>query len=107
MGKRVMLPTSSPVLPPIPLTVAAKFSRAEVVGECAGKEKDVLRKDIGRNRFYNAQQAIDYGLIDRVVKPRGSTASMEKRNYEQMLVAAQAQQGRGRAAPAGVAADSY
>ena len=32
---------------------------------------------------------------------------MEKRNYEQMLVAAQAQQGRGRAAPAGVAADSY
>jgi ATP-dependent protease ClpP protease subunit len=35
-----------------------------------------LRKEVGRNRYFTPQQAIEYGIIDKVVTPQdGSQAS--------------------------------
>jgi ATP-dependent Clp protease protease subunit len=35
-----------------------------------GKDKETVRKDVGRNRYFTPQQAIDYGLVDRIVQVR-------------------------------------
>lgn len=34
-----------------------------------GKDYATVRKDMSRNRYFNAQQAVDYGLVDRVLAP--------------------------------------
>lgn len=66
------------------------------------RDKDEVRKDMGRNRYYTPQQAIEYGIIDKVVQPDVDDTMIEKKDYERMLAQAQTyQQGRGRA-PAGV-----
>ncbi len=36
----------------------------------AGKEEAEVRKDVGRNRYFTPEQAIEYGIIDRIVRPR-------------------------------------
>ncbi|GAB4813262.1 hypothetical protein N2152v2_000308 [Parachlorella kessleri] len=69
-----------------------------------GKDKDTIRKDIGRNRYFTPQQAIDYGIIDRVVAPTDEVA-IEARDYEGMLRQSQSQQ-RGRFAGAGAGAEA-
>lgn len=66
-----------------------------------GKDKDTVRKDVGRNRYFTPSEAITYGLIDRIVTPEDAVA-IEERNYEAQLQSAQAQQrgsGRRSAAP--------
>ena len=40
-----------------------------------GKDKETVRKDVGRNRYFTPQQAIDYGLVDRIVQVRASAMS--------------------------------
>ena len=59
----------------------------EYLNEFTGKEKEVLMKDIARTRYFTPQQAIDYGLADKVVNPK-SGGLAEKKDYEQMLKAA-------------------
>lgn len=54
-----------------------------------GRDKEEVRKDIGRNRYFTPEQAIDYGIIDRVVAPSDEVA-IERRDYEGMLRASQA-----------------
>lgn len=54
-----------------------------------GRDKDEVRKDIGRNRYFTPEQAIDYGIIDRVVQPSDEVA-IERKDYEGMLRASQA-----------------
>ena len=34
-----------------------------------GKDYATVRKDMSRNRYYTAQQAVDYGLVDRILAP--------------------------------------
>lgn len=71
-----------------------------------GKDKETVREDVGRNRYFTPQQAIEYGLIDRIVQPEDAVA-IEERNYEAQLNAAQAQQrGGGRRTAAAAAADA-
>ena len=69
-----------------------------------GKDKEVVRKDIGRNRYFTPQQAIEYGVIDRIVQPSDAVA-IEGKNYEAQLQASQAQQ-RGQRVPAGAGASA-
>ncbi|KAK9819673.1 hypothetical protein WJX72_000952 [[Myrmecia] bisecta] len=65
-----------------------------------GKDKEQVRKDVGRNRYFTPAEAIEYGLVDRIVRPDDAVA-IEQKNYELQLAQAQAQQrGGARAAAA-------
>src|ERR1700684_717356 len=39
----------------------------EIYAEHTGKPKEEVRRDMERDRFFNAEQALEYGLIDRVL----------------------------------------
>jgi ATP-dependent Clp protease protease subunit len=40
----------------------------EIYAEHTGLSKEQVRKDMERDRFFNAEQALEYGLIDRVLE---------------------------------------
>ena len=57
-------------------------------------------------RYFTPDQAVDYGIIDRVMQPSDSVV-IERRDYEGMLRASQAEsQGRGRGGGAMAGADA-
>ncbi len=60
----------------------------DYLSEFTGKEKEVLRKDIARTRYFTPAQAIEYGLADKVVNPQDARGMLERKDYEQMLKAA-------------------
>ena len=70
----------------------------------AGREKEQVRKDIGRNRYFTPPQAIEYGLIDRIMQPEDAVA-IEEKNYELLLQQANAQQKGQQRVPAGASAE--
>ncbi|KAI5073254.1 hypothetical protein GOP47_0011267 [Adiantum capillus-veneris] len=72
----------------------------ELLAKGTGKSQDEIRKDIQRPKYFRAQEAIDYGLADKIIESRG--VAMEKRNYDDML--AQAKATRTRAGPQAAAA---
>ncbi|KAK9839065.1 hypothetical protein WJX74_008686 [Apatococcus lobatus] len=76
----------------------------EFMSQYTGKDKEVVRKDIGRNRYFTPQQAIEYGVVDRIVQPSDAVA-IEGKNYEAQLQASQAQQ-RSQRVPAGAGASA-
>jgi ATP-dependent Clp protease, protease subunit len=43
----------------------------KILSEHTGKSKRVLQKDTDRDKYMSAEEAIAYGLIDRIVPPRG------------------------------------
>lgn len=70
-----------------------------------GREKEGLTQELSRNRYFTPDQAIEFGIIDKIVQKQGSSGFMEGKDYERMLAMAQAQQARaGRGAPAGAEA---
>jgi ATP-dependent Clp protease, protease subunit len=60
-----------------------------------GRDKEEVRKDVGRNRYFTPEQAIEYGIIDSVVKPSDDIA-IDRKDYEAMLRASQGARGGGR-----------
>jgi ATP-dependent Clp protease protease subunit len=40
----------------------------EIYAECTGKPTEEVREDMERDRFFSAEQAKEYGLIDRVLE---------------------------------------
>jgi ATP-dependent Clp protease, protease subunit len=40
----------------------------EIYAEHTGKSKDEVRADMDRDRFFPPEQAVEYGLIDRVLE---------------------------------------
>ena len=70
-----------------------------------GQPQDVVSKDVGRNRYFDAEQAIQYGLVDHIVTKRGSSV-MEKRDYEGALRQSEAQNPRSRNSGGGPSADA-
>ena len=60
------------------------------MSEFSGKPIETVKEELDRRRYFTPQQAIDYGLIDRVIQK--GTDVFEKRNYEAELMAAQAGQ---------------
>ncbi|CAD7702816.1 unnamed protein product [Ostreobium quekettii] len=68
-----------------------------------GRDKDEIKKDSGRNRYFTPEQAIEYGLIDKVVQPEDTMIS--EKDYDRMLAQSQAMQQRmaGSDAPAAAA----
>jgi ATP-dependent Clp protease protease subunit len=72
-----------------------------------GQDKESLRNDIGRNRYFTPEQAIEYGLIDAVVNPNSGDVAMESKDYEAMLRESQARmQSRGGGSGGAAAADA-
>src|SRR6202522_3237302 len=41
---------------------------AQIYAEHTGKPTEEVRRDMERDRFFNAEQALEYGLIDRVLE---------------------------------------
>lgn len=56
----------------------------------SGKDREEIKKDVGRTRWFTPEDAIEYGLIDKVIKD-GEEIEMEKKDYEMMLKVQQAQ----------------
>eukprot|EP00191_Tetraselmis_sp_GSL018_P000614 CAMPEP_0177599130 /NCGR_PEP_ID=MMETSP0419_2-20121207/12799_1 /TAXON_ID=582737 /ORGANISM="Tetraselmis sp., Strain GSL018" /LENGTH=343 /DNA_ID=CAMNT_0019091783 /DNA_START=76 /DNA_END=1107 /DNA_ORIENTATION=+ len=73
----------------------------ELMAKFTGRDEEEVRKDIGRNRYFTPEQAMEYGIIDRIVRPSDQVA-IEQRDYEGMLAQAQTRQSRG--SPAGAEA---
>lgn len=73
------------------MLVSQKY--VEYMSKYTGQPQDVVAKDVGRNRYFDAEQAIAYGLVDHVVTKRGSRV-MEKRDYEGALRQSEAQNPR-------------
>jgi ATP-dependent Clp protease protease subunit len=59
------------------------------MSEFSGKDIDVVRKDLDRTRYFTPNQAIEYGLIDKVIT-KGLNV-METQDYERLLAQQQAQ----------------
>lgn len=78
----------------------------EMLVKFTGKEEEEVRKDISRNRYYTPEEAVDYGLVDRVVQPDDPVA-FEAKDYEALLQKAQAAQGGRRPVGATAAEAGY
>ena len=39
-----------------------------IYADYTGKPEDQVRRDMERDRFFTAEQALEYGLIDRVLE---------------------------------------
>lgn len=46
----------------------------DFLSKYTGRDAEVVRKDIGRNRYFTPVEAIEYGLIDKVVSPTDDVA---------------------------------
>ncbi|MFZ1153763.1 MAG: ATP-dependent Clp protease proteolytic subunit [Solirubrobacteraceae bacterium] len=49
------------------LSIRARLD--EIYAENTGLSKEQVREDMERDRFFSAEQALEYGLIDRVLEP--------------------------------------
>ncbi|KAJ9159425.1 hypothetical protein P3X46_024933 [Hevea brasiliensis] len=74
----------------------------ELLAKGTGKTKEEINKDIQRPKYFKAQEAIDYGLADKIVD--SSDDAFEKRDYDALLAQSKAMRAAAagpRAAPSG------
>ncbi|XP_052200964.1 ATP-dependent Clp protease proteolytic subunit-related protein 1, chloroplastic [Diospyros lotus] len=75
----------------------------ELLAKGIGKSKEEIAKDVQRPKYFQAQEAIAYGIADKIIDSRD--AAFEKRNYDEMLAQSKAmRRGSGagpQAAPSG------
>lgn len=50
-------------------------AQVELLHRCTGKEKAIVRKDIERDHYMSSREALEYGIIDRIIKHRGGEKS--------------------------------
>lgn len=76
----------------------------ELLAKGIGKPKDEIAKDIQRPKYFQAQEAIAYGIADKTIDSQD--AAFEKRDYDQLLAQSKAMRSRGagfpQAAPSGL-----
>ncbi|KAL2612891.1 hypothetical protein R1flu_024583 [Riccia fluitans] len=53
-----------------------------------GKSREEIANDIRRPKYFRANEAIEYGLADKVIESRG--VAMERKNYDEMLAQSKA-----------------
>ncbi|HEY1368847.1 MAG TPA: ATP-dependent Clp protease proteolytic subunit [Gaiellaceae bacterium] len=53
------------------LTLTRRY--AEIIAHHSGQDVEQVTKDIDRDRFMTPEEAVEYGLIDAVMPPRGAT----------------------------------
>ncbi|KAK6945996.1 Clp protease proteolytic subunit /Translocation-enhancing protein TepA [Dillenia turbinata] len=73
----------------------------ELLAKGTGKTREEIDKDVQRPKYFQAQEAIDYGVADKIINSRD--VAFEKRNYDEMLAQSKAMR---RAAGAGPQAAS-
>ncbi|XP_071697322.1 ATP-dependent Clp protease proteolytic subunit-related protein 1, chloroplastic [Rutidosis leptorrhynchoides] len=74
----------------------------ELLEKGIGKPKDEINKDIMRPKYFQAQEAIDYGIADKIISSRDN--AFDKRNYDELLAQSKAARragGGAQAAPSG------
>lgn len=74
----------------------------DLLAKGTGKTKEEITKDIQRPKYFKAQEAIDYGLADKIVD--SSDDAFEKRDYDALLAQSKAMRAAAagpRAAPSG------
>lgn len=76
----------------------------ELLAQGTGKTKEEIEKDIQRPKYFRAQEAIDYGIADKIIDSRDQR--FEKRNYEEILAQAKAERMRRTGGPGAQAAPS-
>nr|GMD60734.1 ATP-dependent Clp protease proteolytic subunit-related protein 1, chloroplastic [Ipomoea batatas] len=60
----------------------------ELLSKGIGKPKEEIERDIQRPAYFTVQEAIDYGIADKIIDPKDSI--FEKRDYEGMLAQSRA-----------------
>jgi ATP-dependent Clp protease protease subunit len=90
-GKRFALPNAKMMIhqgsggfrgTPTDIQIAAKeiltMTRrmAEIIARHSGQDVEQVMKDIDRDRFMTPEDAVEYGLIDAVLSPRGAVAAV-------------------------------
>jgi ATP-dependent Clp protease protease subunit len=45
---------------------------AEIISRHSGQDVDQVLRDIDRDRFMTPEEAVEYGLIDAIMEPRGA-----------------------------------
>lgn len=54
-------------------------AQIELLHRCTGQDKSVLRKDIERDHYMSAQDALSYGIIDKIIRHKGVRGNVAKR----------------------------
>jgi len=49
----------------------------EILAECTGKPTDKIARDVDRDYIMDAEQAVEYGMIDRVITSRDLTPAVK------------------------------
>jgi ATP-dependent Clp protease, protease subunit len=90
-GKRFALPNAKMMIhqgsggfrgTPADIQIAAKeilrMTRrmAEIISKHSGQDVEQVMRDIDRDRFMTPGEAVEYGLIDSIMAPRGSIAAV-------------------------------
>ncbi|KAG4998446.1 hypothetical protein JHK82_029239 [Glycine max] len=77
----------------------------ELLAKGTGKSKEEIAKDVQRPKYLQAQDAIDYGIADKIIDSSSRDVAFEKRNYDEMLAQSRAMRRQGggnpQAAPSG------
>ncbi|KAG6542438.1 hypothetical protein Mapa_016128 [Marchantia paleacea] len=60
----------------------------DLLAQGTGKSREEIANDIKRPKYFRAQEAIEYGLADKVIESRG--VAMERKNYDEMLAQSKA-----------------
>ena len=47
---------------------------ADIIARHSGQDVDQVLRDIDRDRFMSPDEAVEYGLIDAIMEPRGVVA---------------------------------
>lgn len=50
-------------------------AQIELLHRCTGQDKNQLRKDIERDHYMSAQDALNYGIIDKIIRHRADRGS--------------------------------
>ena len=69
-GKRLALPNSTDMLIHTEWILDVKKKLNQMLAEATGQPLEVIERDTERDNFMTAQQALEYGLIDKIIEKR-------------------------------------